>query len=466
MDKNNGYDVAVIGAGPGGYVAATRAAQLGLKTICIEKEKALGGTCLNVGCIPSKTLLQTTETVFLLRQHAKEQGIQCHELAVDFAQLMERKKTVVKSLTDGVEGIFKRNKIDRLEGIARFLTPHSIEVVQGENRRVIEAKNCILATGSEPIALPFLPFDEQTVLSSTGALSLDAVPKKMIVVGGGVIGVEIASVYQRLGTEVIVVEMLERICIAMDEAISKNLLQVLKKQGIQFYLGTKVTQAKKQEGIVRVEVESQGKPLVLEADKVLVAVGRRPYTEGLGLKDVGIEVDSRKYVVVDGHFRTTQPHIYAIGDIIEGTMLAHRASDEGVAVAEIIAGLNPRINTLAIPNVIYTYPEAAAVGLTEKEAKDAGLDCLVGTAFFRGNPRSRCMGESDGIVKIIGDKKTHRLIGMHILGPHASEMIGEGVVSIEKKVTLDELGAFSHAHPTLTESIKEAALSALGRALH
>lgn len=460
------YDIAVIGAGPGGYVAATRAAQLGFKTVCIEKRKALGGTCLNVGCIPSKALLQTTEMYVNLLKHGKEHGIQFNNLAVDFAQMMSRKETVVKSLTDGVAGIFKRNKIDRLEGTARFLNPNAIEVIQENGiKEEIWAKYFIIATGSESAPLPFLPYDEKTVLSSTGVLSLKSVPKKMIVIGGGVIGVEIASVYQRLGTEVYIVEMLDRICIAMDETISKNLLQSLKKQGIQFHLGAKVTQADLKEGHVAMQIEDKGKALTLESEIVLVAVGRRPYTEGLGLKEIGIELDSKKLIPIDSRFRTKLPHIFAIGDVIEGVMLAHRASEEGVAVAEIIAGMNPRINTLAIPNVIYTNPEVAAVGLTEQEGKDAGLQCLVGTSFLRGNARARCMGESEGIIKVIGEKKTRRLIGMHIFSPHASEMIGEGVAAMENGITLDELGNYSHAHPTLTESIKEAALGALGRAL-
>jgi dihydrolipoamide dehydrogenase len=464
MDKSE-YDIAIIGSGPGGYVAATRAAQLGFKTICIEKHKTLGGTCLNVGCIPSKTLLQTTEIYSQLRNHGKEQGIEFNQTSIDFDQMMSRKEAVVKSLTDGVAGIFKRNKVDRLHGTARFLTPYSIEVTHDGSPIEVKAKYFILATGSEPTSLPFLPFDEKTVLSSTGALSLKNIPKKMIVIGGGVIGVELASVYQRLGTEVVIVEMLDKICIAMDEAISKALLQTLKKQGIQFYLGAKVTQANVKEGSITLQIEDQGKPVFLEGNVALVAVGRRPYSEGLDLKKIGIELDARKCVPVDGFFRTSQPHIYAIGDLIEGVMLAHKASDEGVAAVEIIAGLKPQINYLAIPNVIYTYPEAAAVGMTENEVKASGLEYLVGTAFFKGNARARCIDETDGFVKVIGEKKTHRLLGMHILGPHASEMMAEGVVAMEKALTLDELGKYSYAHPTLTESIKEAALASLGIAL-
>lgn len=461
----NAYDVIVIGSGPGGYVAATRAAQLGLKTLCVEKNSTFGGTCLNVGCIPSKALLQTTESYSLLKQHGKEQGLLFSDASIDFNQMMLRKEVVVKSLTDGVEGIFKRNKVDSLKGTARFLTPNSIEVHREGSRHEIESKYFILATGSEPIPLPFLPFDETRVVSSTGALSLKSIPKKMVVVGGGVIGVELASVYQRLGTEVVIVEMLDQICIAMDNAISKNLLQILKKQGIQFHLGAKVTQAEVKENGIVLQVETKEKPISLDAEVVLVAVGRRPFSEGLGLQNAGIELDKKKFVPVDGRFRTRVPHIFAIGDLIDGAMLAHRASDEGTAAAEIIAGLNPHINYLAIPNVIYTHPEAAAVGMTEQEAKEAGFECLIGTVFFRGNARARCMGDTDGIVKVIGEKNTRRLIGMHILGPHASEMIGEGVLSIEKRATLDELGSYSHAHPTLTESIKEAALAALGKAI-
>lgn len=464
--NNQKYDVAVIGAGPGGYIAAIRAAQLGFKTACIEKSKTLGGTCLNVGCIPSKTLLQSTEFFATLVHEGKLHGITGKDYSIDFDKLMQRKSEVVKGLVDGIAASFQRNRIDRIEGKATFLSPNTIEITQDKSKKQLEASHFILATGSEPIALPFLPFDEKQILSSTGALALSSVPKKMVVIGGGVIGVELASVYQRLGTEVIVIEMLDRICIAMDELMSRTLLQILKKQGIQFHLSTKVLSAQKKDNEVILKVEQEKQEVEFKAPVVLVAVGRRPYTEGLGLQNIGISCDSKGFIPVNSTFRTQLPHIFAIGDLIEGPMLAHRASDEGVAVAEIIAGKKPFINYLSIPNVIYTHPEVAALGLTEKEAKELGLELLVGKAFFKGNPRARCMGYTEGLVKLIGEKQSGRVIGIHLIGSHVSEMIGEGVVAIQKRATLQEIGDMSHAHPTLSEAIKEAALSALNRALH
>jgi len=455
------YDVVVIGAGPGGYVAAIRAAQLGMKTALIEKEKTLGGTCLNVGCIPSKALLQSSEHYNMIENHGKEHGIATKGLSVNFKQMMKRKEGVVESLTAGVAGLVKRNKIERIEGTATFINPNQIQV----NGETIDSKSFIIATGSEPIPLPFAPFDEKVIVSSTGVLSLPKIPKKMIVVGAGVIGVELASVYNRLGTKVTIVEMLDYITPGVDGAICKMFLQILRKQGLEFHLGAKVTGIDVKKGKASVGVDLGGEEKKLDADVVLVAIGRRPYTEELGLDAIGIETN-RGMIQVDANFRTKHPNILAIGDVIDGPMLAHKASEEGIAAAEVLAGLHSHVNYIAIPSVIYTHPEVAGTGLTEEEAKAHGFQVMIGKFAFKGNARARCAGDTDGMVKVVGDKESGRLLGVHIIGPNASEMIGEGVIALEKRATVEELAVASHAHPTLCESIKEAALNALGRAIH
>jgi dihydrolipoamide dehydrogenase len=461
------YDVIVIGSGPGGYVAAIRAAQLGKKTACIEKD-TVGGTCLNVGCIPSKALLHSTEIYSNIKNHAEELGISCQNLTSNLDQMMKRKTLVVNGLVQGVQGALKKNKVDHIKGLASFISANKIEVKNGDETQEIEADNFIIATGSESMPLPFLPFDEKYILSSTGALSLPKIPKKMIVIGGGVIGVELASVYNRLGTGVIIVEMLDKICVGLDETISKSFLQILKKQGLTFHLGAKVVSGKviNNEVSLQVLLEGAKEPVDLNADVVLVAVGRRAYSAGLNLEKIGLELNSKKQLVVNNRFQTSIPHIYAIGDLIDGPMLAHRASEEGVVVAEIIALKNPKINYLAIPNVIYTDPEVASLGLTESDAKAFNLEIITGTCPFKANPRARCIGSTDGLVKVIGEKKTGRLIGMHIVGPHASEMIGEGVIAIDKNATLEDIVSSSHAHPTLSEAILEATQVALGKSIH
>lgn len=451
------YDVVVIGAGPGGYIAALRAAQLGLKTACIEKDKTLGGTCLNVGCIPSKALLQSTEHYAWLQHHSEEHAIVFKEASIDFSKLMQRKDEIVQGLTQGVAGLFKKHGVTHISGTARFTSPHTLEISTGET---VEADNFILATGSEPIPLPFLPFDEKLVISSTGALSLPKIPKQMAVIGGGAIGLELASVYSRLGSKVVIVEMLDRICPLMDEAVSKTLLQALKKQNLEFYLSAKLIKADREEDGLNLSIEDKGQTISLHTDVLLVAIGRRPYTQGLGLQEIGVATE-KGLVCIDNNFRTSVPNIYAIGDVVTGPMLAHKASEEGYCVAEIIAGKRPYLNYIAIPNVVYTHPEAAAVGLTEKETREMGLEqIIIGTSMFRANSRARCAGDSEGLVKVIGAGKEGYLVGMHIVGPQASELINSGVVAIQNRVTLKELATSPTAHPTLSEAIKEACLAA------
>lgn len=455
------FDVVVIGSGPGGYIAALRAAELGLNTACVEKEDSLGGTCLNVGCIPSKALLQSSESYEWLKNSAKEQGINISDLSFDLTTMMQRKEGIVKGLVDAIASHFKKLKVTRLQGTACFLDPNTIEITQGANKKNYSSQNFIIATGSEPIALPFLPFDETRIVSSTGALNLKSVPKRLLVIGAGVIGVELASVYRRLGSQVSIVEMLEGITPAMDHAISRQLLQSLKKQGIEFYLGAKVTGASIGKSEISINVEHEQKALNMQADVVLVAVGRRPYSKGLDFEKAGIKTNPKGFIQVDANLRTTQPHIYAIGDVVEGPMLAHRASHEGMAAAELIAGKSPKINYISIPNVIYTHPEVAAVGLTETEAKQFGFDVAIGNSTFRGNGRARCSGETEGFVKVIGDKKSGRLLGMHIIGAHASELIAEGLIAMDLKATIKDIATACHAHPTLSEVIMEACQAAI-----
>lgn len=458
MDKQ--FDVVVIGGGPGGYVAAIRCAQLGLKVACIEKRKTFGGTCLNVGCIPSKALLQSSEHFYRMKNHGAEHGVSFTGLKPDLSAMMERKASIVDGLTKGVAGLLKKNKIEAIIGHAKLLSPTEILV---DDKETILAKHIILATGSESIELPFLKFDEKKIVSSTGALELPQIPKEMLVIGAGVIGLELASVYSRLGAKVTVIEMLPGPCPGMDGSITKAITKIMKKQGLTFHFGTQV----KSGGVKgkKVELElSNGE--TLSGDVCLVAIGRRPFSVGLGLKEAGILQDERGFVQVNGSFQTNHPNVYAIGDLIDGPMLAHKASDEGVAVAEIIAGQSPHVNYMAIPNIVYTDPEVACIGLTEEAAKAAGLDIRTGTYAFRGNARARCAGEEEGLVKVIAEKESDQLIGMHIIGSHASEMIHEGMTALEAKTKVLDIGLMPNGHPTLSEAIKEAALNAHQRTIH
>lgn len=455
------FDVVVIGSGPGGYVAAIRCAQLGLKTACIEKDPTLGGTCLNVGCIPSKALLHTSE-LFASLAHMQEEGIKVENPSYDFQKMMERKKKIVGEFNEGVAYLFKKNKITSITGVASLESNTSISV----NGTSIKTKNIILATGSEPITLPFLPLDEKKVVSSTGALSLKEVPKKLLVIGAGVIGVELGSVYKRLGSEVVFIEFLDKICPTLDEEVSKAFQKILEKQGVIFHLSSKVTGAKIGSDQITLNVETEGKTTSFVGDVVLVSIGRRPYTKGLNLEKAGIKLGEKGFIPIDGFFRTSAPNVYAIGDIVDGPMLAHKASEEGIAVAEIIAGGQPSIEYMAIPTVVYTSPEVASVGLTEKEVASLGLKYAVGTFPFSINSRAKCTSEKEGFVKIIAEEGNGRLLGIHIIGAHASELISEAVLAIEEKLTALQLANTPHAHPTLSEAIKEAALAVLKRPIH
>ena len=464
------YDVIVIGGGPGGYVAAIRAAQLGLKTACVEKRGSLGGTCLNIGCIPSKALLQSSEKYEEARHALAVHGVKVAGVELDLTALMARKDKVVGENTRGVEFLFRKYKVDYVKGAARFTAPGRLAVtaINGGQAQELAAKSIIIATGSDIVPLPDVEIDEKTVVSSTGALALPAVPKSLVVVGGGYIGLEMGSVWRRLGSAVTVVEFLDRITPGMDGELSRNLQRVLTKQGFAFRLGTKVVAAKRvADGVaLTLEPAQGGTREEIKADVVLVAIGRRPYTEGLGLEAVGVVVDNKGRIKVDHDFATNVKGVYAIGDVIAGPMLAHKASEEGVALAEMLAGQKTHVNYEAIPAVIYTWPEVASVGRGEEELKTAGIAYKVGKFPFSANARARANADTEGFVKILADARTDRVLGVHIIGPDAGTMIAEAALAIEYGASAEDIARTSHAHPTLNEAVKEAALAVEGHPIH
>ncbi|HEV7372923.1 dihydrolipoyl dehydrogenase [Arenibaculum sp.] len=465
-DKN--YDVVVIGGGPGGYVAAIRAAQLGLKTACVEMRATLGGTCLNVGCIPSKALLSTSEKFSEAKHDLPKLGVKLGSVELDLPAMMAHKSKVVKENTAGIEFLFKKNKIDWLKGRGRISGPGEVTVEGDGGAQTVGAKNIVIATGSDVMPLKGVEIDERRIVSSTGALELDRVPDHLVVIGGGVIGLEMGSVWSRLGSKVTVVEFLDRVLPGMDGEVSKNMQRILKKQGLEFRLSTKVTSARVTNAGVALTVEPAkgGEAETIEADVVLVAIGRRPYTADLGLEAAGVETDERGRVRIDGHWRTNVPGVYAIGDVVEGAMLAHKAEEEGVAVAEVIAGQSAHINYDAIPNVVYTHPEVASVGRTEEQLKADGVEYKAGKFPFSANGRARAIASTDGFVKVLADKASDRVLGVHIVGPFAGELIAELALAIEFGASAEDIARTSHAHPTLTEAVKEAALAVDGRPLH
>jgi dihydrolipoamide dehydrogenase len=458
-------DLVVIGAGPGGYIAAIRAAQLGMRVVSIEKDPTLGGTCLNVGCIPSKALLESSEHYFALQRLLPAHGISVGEIRLDLAKMLARKDAVVRALTRGVEGLYKKHQITWARGTARIAAPDRVEV-SGANPQTIVAKHILVATGSAPVELPMARFDGERIISSTDALALPRVPGRLIVIGGGAIGLEMGSVWSRLGADVLVVEMLDRIVPGMDAKMAKMLQRILEKQGLRFQLRTTLTAASVSGDGVAVRLASGAQQSEEHADVLLVAVGRRPYTDGLGLREVGVELDDRGRIVVDRHFVTSVPTIAAIGDVIPGPMLAHKAEEEGVAAVEHMAGVAGHVNYDAIPNVVYTNPEFAGVGSTEDECVRRGIAIRVGSFPYTANGRARGMGETDGAVKVIADAATDRVLGIHIVGPHASDVIAEAALAMEFSASAEDIGRSVHAHPTLAEALKEAALAVDGRPLN
>jgi dihydrolipoamide dehydrogenase len=459
-------DLCIIGGGPGGYVAAIRAAQLGMSVVCVDRRKALGGTCLNVGCIPSKALLDSSELYWQARHSFAEHGVRLAGVELDLPTMMARKTKVVRGLTQGVRGLLKKNDVKWLTGRARLEAPGRV-VVEGEGApEVVEAARVLIATGSEPVELSGLPFDGERIVSSTEALAFERVPGRLLVIGGGAIGLELGSVWARLGAEVTVVEFLDRIAATMDPTLGKQLMRALEKQGLGFRLGTGATGATVHPDRVVVTLEHAGQASEVEADVVLVAVGRRPETTGLGADALGVRTDERGYVVVNERFETSVPGVYAIGDVIPGPMLAHKAEEEGVACVELMAGHAGHVNYDAVPNVIYTWPELASVGLTADEARERGHEIRTGSFPFMANGRARCMGEVDGGVTVVADARTDRLLGVHVLGPRGSDLIAEAAVAIEFGGSAEDLARSVHAHPTLPEAMKEAALAVANRAIH
>ena len=458
------FDVLIIGAGPGGYVAAIRAAQLGFKTACVDARKTLGGTCLNVGCIPSKALLQSSHLFEEAGNDIAAHGVNVGTPKLDLSTMLGRKDAIVGDLTKGIDFLFKKNKVTRFVGLAKITAPGQVQV----GNDTYTAKHIIIATGSEPAPLGGVEVDEKQIVTSTGALNLSKVPKSMVVIGGGVIGLELGSVWRRLGAEVSVIEFLPAILPGMDADVVKQATRTFKKQGLKFKLGTKVTGAKVAKGGVTLSLEpaAGGDVETIKADVVLVAIGRRPFTDHLGLKNVGVDVDKRGFVVTDGHYKTNVSGIYAIGDVVGGAMLAHKAEEEGIACIERLAGQAGHVNYGAIPGVVYTHPEIAALGKTEEQLKADGVDYNVGKFPFMANARAKAVGSTEGFVKILADAKTDKVLGAHIIGPGAGELIQEVVLAMEFGGSSEDIARTSHAHPGTAEAVKEAAMAVLGRAVH
>ena len=461
------FQVVVIGGGPGGYVCAIRLAQLGLKTACIESRGSLGGTCLNVGCIPSKSLLNLSEE-FHNAQSLSNKGIEIGEVKLNLPKMMKNKDKAVTILTKGVEFLLKKNKVTYFKGIGSFKSKNDILIKDHENKeKVIQTENTVIATGSVSVSLPGVEIDEKIIVSSTGALKLEKVPKKLVVVGGGYIGLEMGSVWSRLGSEVHVIEYLDHITPGMDKEISNEFMKILKKQGINFHMQHKVEKIKKNNNNAVVStISSKGTKKDFECDVVLISVGRKPNTEGLNLQKIGVELDEKKRVKTDKNFKTNQDNIYAIGDVISGPMLAHKAEDEGIAAAENIAGQSGHVNYDTIPGVIYTSPEVASIGKTEEQLKELNVKYKIGKFSFMANSRAKAIDDTDGFVKILADEKTDKVLGAHLIGPHAGELIGEIGIAMEFGGSSEDIARTCHAHPTFSEAVKEAALSVDKRAIH
>lgn len=468
MTLNNQFDLVVIGAGPGGYVAAARAAQLGMKVACVDKEARLGGVCMNVGCIPSKALLDSSEYFAMAKNTFADHGILVKGLDFNLDVMMKRKDEVVRALTDNVRKLLENSKVTIIYGAARLLNKTQVGVRLNMDKsgkkakeQVLETKNILLATGSRPMEVPGMIFDGRYIVNSTEALAFDAVPKHLVVVGGGYIGLELGSVWARLGAQVTIVEMMPTIAGTMDGQVSRTLLRVLKKQGLTFKLQTTVETAEVKEKMIHITVkDNSGKDEFIDCDKMLVAVGRKPLIDGLGLDAVGIAPNSRGVIAVDESYRTSVENIYAIGDLIDGPMLAHKASAEGRAAVECMAGMAGEVNYDAIPAVVYTWPEVASVGLTEEQVKERGIPYCKGTYPFSGTGRARCMGETEGLVKILSHGKTDRLLGVHIIGARAADMIGEAVLAMEAGASAEDISRVVHGHPTFAEALQEAAMAA------
>ncbi|EAR94529.2 dihydrolipoyl dehydrogenase (macronuclear) [Tetrahymena thermophila SB210] len=463
------YDVVVIGGGPGGYVAAIKAGQLGLKTACVEKRGSLGGTCLNVGCIPSKALLNISQKYYDASKHYKELGIEVEGVKMNWAQAQTKKAETVTGLTRGIESLFKKNKVDYFVGTGRLNDKNTIGInLNNGTQQVINSKNIIIATGSEPTPFPGLNFDEKVIISSTGALSLPQIPKKLIVIGAGVIGLEMGSVYQRLGTQVTVIEFADQICPFLDTDVAKAFQQSLKKQGLQILTGHKVVSGQNfgTHGSVVVEPVKGGPSQTFEADHILVSTGRRPYVDGLNAKEIGIEFDNKNRIITNSHLQTNIPNIYAIGDVIPGPMLAHKGEEEGIAAVEYIAGKGGHVNYDAIPSVIYTHPEVAWVGKTEQELKAANIKYNKGSFPMLANSRAKANNDYDGLIKILTEKDTDKLLGVHIMNAQAGELIGEATLAVEYGAAAEDIGRTCHAHPTISEALKEACMAAYDKPIH